>query len=214
VTLRFTDVVAELEAALRRPLPGAAAHALMAPRPRRNWPPGFPTERIRQAAGLLLIFPIDQRPHIVLTVRSHTLDRHGGQVSLPGGAIEPGETAEQAAFREAREEVGLSVDRIRSLGALTPIDIPISGFRLQPIVAAADERPELWPADGEVARILEPAVDSLMDPGRIVWRSMTREGRSLEFPAFLASDVEIWGATAMVLAELLALLGGIGPVER
>ena len=148
-----------------------------------------------------------------MTVRSHTLDRHGGQVSLPGGAIEPGETAEQAAFREAREEVGLRVDRIRSLGALTPIDIPISGFRLQPIVAAADERPELWPADGEVARILEPAVDSLMHPGRIVWRSMIREGRSLEFPAFLANDdVEIWGATAMVLAELLALLGWIGPI--
>ena len=51
-----------------------------------------------------------------------------------------------------------------------------------------------------------------MHPGRIVWRSMTREGRSLEFPAFLANDVEIWGATAMVLAELLALLGWIGPI--
>jgi 8-oxo-dGTP pyrophosphatase MutT (NUDIX family) len=154
---------------------------------------------------------MDQHPHIVLTVRSHTLDRHGGQVSLPGGVIELGETPEQAAFREAREEVGLSGDRVRSLGALTPIDIPISAFRLQPIVAVTDERPELWPADGEVARILEPALDALMDPGRIVWRTMTREERSLEFPAFLAADVEIWGATAMVLAELLALLGWTGP---
>jgi 8-oxo-dGTP pyrophosphatase MutT (NUDIX family) len=207
----FPDVVTRIEAALSGPLPGAAAHALMAPRPTRDWPPGFRAEHARRAAGLVLMIPVVHRPHIVLTLRAHTLDRHGGQVSLPGGVIEPDETAEQAALREAHEEIGLSITAVRSLGALTPIDIPVSGFRLYPIVAVAAERPDLRPSDGEVAQILEPSLDELMDPGGIVWRTLTRDGRTLDFPAFVASDVEIWGATAMVVAEFLALLGWKGP---
>lgn len=187
----------------------------MAPQPRRNWPPGFSIDRIRRAAGLLLLFPLDDRPHIVLTVRAHTLDRHGGQVSLPGGAIEPGETDEEAAFREAREEVGLSTAGVKRLGMLSPIDIPVSGFRLHPVVAATSSKPDLWPADGEVARILQPSLAHLMDPERIAWRTLTRDTGTLEFPVFLADGVEIWGATAMVLAELLAMLGWSGPrLER
>jgi 8-oxo-dGTP pyrophosphatase MutT (NUDIX family) len=149
-----------------------------------------------------------------LTVRAHTLDRHGGQVSLPGGALEPGETFEQAALREAHEEIGLPTQSVRSLGALTAIDIPVSGFRLHPVVAAVEARPTLRPSAGEVARILEVPVETLMDPSRIAWRTMTRQDRTLEFPAFLVDSVEIWGATAMVLAEFLTLLGWTGPNQR
>jgi 8-oxo-dGTP pyrophosphatase MutT (NUDIX family) len=209
--VKFDDVVARLEEALRGPLPGAGAHALMAPRPRQQWPPGFPAERVRHAGGLLLVVPIDDQPHLVLTVRAHTLDRHGGQVSLPGGVIEPGETAEQAAFREAHEEVGLATNQARNLGALTPIDIPISGFRLHPVIAVADEHPVLRPADGEVARIIEARVADLIDPGHVEWRTQRRGEQTLDFPVFLSDAVEIWGATAMVLAEFLALLGWRGP---
>lgn len=212
--MTFRETLKRLEISLRGDLPGAAAHALMAPRPRRNWPPGVSIERIRHAAGLLLLFPVNDQPHIVLTVRAQTLDRHGGQVSLPGGVIEAGETYDEAAFREAHEEIGLPTGEAERLGVLSPIDIPVSGFRLHPIVASIARKPSLQPADGEVARIVEPPLADLMDPARIEWRTMARETGPLEFPAFLAEGVEIWGATAMVVAELLTLLGWVGPASR
>src|SRR5881296_994900 len=162
--MRFEDVVRQLQIALRRPLPGIEAQALLAPVPRREWPAGFNPARARRAAGLLLLFPLGNEAHTVLTVRSDRLDRHSGQVSLPGGVVEPGETFEQAALREAHEEVALARDGVSVIGHLTPLDIPVSGFRLYPIVAARPARPRLTPADGEVAHILEIAIDELLDP--------------------------------------------------
>jgi 8-oxo-dGTP pyrophosphatase MutT (NUDIX family) len=209
--LTFDAVVAGLAEALRRPLPGPAAQALMAPRLPRIWPAGFNPARIRNAAGLLLVFADERRrAHVVLTVRAETL-RHPGQVSLPGGVVEPGETFEQAALREAREEVGLAGEEVAIAGALTPLDIPVSGFRLHPIVATLPFRPRLAASDGEVARIITPSIDELRAASCIAWRTRTRDEHMIEFPAFMLHDAEIWGATAMVLAEFLALLGWRGP---
>ena len=96
----------------------------MAPRPRRTWPDGL--NQVRDAAGLVLLFPRAGRAHIVLTVRAETLGRHGGQVSLPGGVIEPGEAFEQAALREAHEEIGIDPAHVRVLGELTPVHVLVS----------------------------------------------------------------------------------------
>jgi len=196
---------------MQHALPGAAAQAHLAPVPRRQWPTGFNPARVRHAAGLLLAFPIQNRTHIVLTQRAHTLERHGGQISLPGGVVEPGETFEHAALREAHEEIALPIETVRVAGALTPLDIPISGFRLHPIVAVAQSRPPLQPADGEVARIIEPSLDELLHPAALASTIRSRDGQDVRAPAFRVGDAEIWGATAMVLAEFLALLGWPGP---
>jgi len=206
--MRFDDVVARLEAAFARELPGAAAQAVAAPVPRRAWPAGFNPARIRHAAGLLLVYPDPSNgAHVVLTVRADSLGRHGGQISLPGGVVEPGETFEQAALRESHEEISLPIGSVRVLGALTPIDIPVSGFRLHPIVGAADRRPPLAPADGEVARILDVAIADLLDPASFRTTTRQRDGVDLTVPGFHLHDAEIWGATAMVLAEFLTVLG-------
>jgi 8-oxo-dGTP pyrophosphatase MutT (NUDIX family) len=208
VTRAFSAFTADLIAALAKPLPGAAAHALMSPQSRRAWPSGARPADVRDAAGLLLVFPDrDGRAHIVLTVRADTLGRHGGQISLPGGVIEPGESYMHAALREAHEEIALDTNLVRVIGALTPIDIPVSGFRLHPIVALADARPALSPADGEVASILDVPVDTLASPGCVAQTMREREGRPIEVPAFCVAGQEIWGATAMVLAEFLSLSG-------
>ena len=205
--MNYGAAVDALAAALARPLPGAAAHRLTEPRPRRTWPSGFDPAEARTAAGLLLLFPVAMRAHVLLTLRADTLGHHGGQVSLPGGVVEPGETLEGAALREAHEEVGLQPAAVRILGALTPIDIPVSGFRLHPIVAAVDERPRLVRADAEVAQILEVSVDDLLQPASLTERERIRDGRSLVAPAFSVAGHEVWGATSMVLAEFLSLLG-------
>ncbi len=218
--MTFDDVVARLERGLRHELPGADAHAHLAPIPRREWPSGFNPARIRNAAGLLLVFPAGSNAetaeegsslgaHIVLTVRSDGL-RHGGQVSLPGGAVEPGETFEQAALREAHEEIALAPESVRLLGALTPLDIPVSGFRLHPVVGVARTPPALTPADGEVADILDVSVAELIEPRNFAFNQRERDGVALLIPAFHVQGREIWGATAMILSEFLSLLGWAG----
>jgi 8-oxo-dGTP pyrophosphatase MutT (NUDIX family) len=213
--VRFDDLVARLEHGLAA-LPGAAAQERLAPMPRRQWPAGFNVAHVRDAAGLLLAFPSEtasdastssSEAHIILTVRADTLGRHGGQVSLPGGVVDPGETFEQAALREAHEEVGLVLDTVRVLGALTPLDIPVSGFRLHPIVAVTGGQPVLTPAKGEVAEILEIAVDDLFQADHLKHTARERDGVALTIPGFHVAGVEIWGATAMVLAEFLTILG-------
>ena len=205
--MEFEAVVRLLRGRLNSPLPGAAAQAILAPQPLRQWPEGFDFAGMRHAAGLLLIFPSGGRAQIVLTLRAVSLGRHGGQVSLPGGAVDPGETFDQAALREAHEEVGLTITDPQILGALTPLDIPISGFRLHPVVAAMNHRPNLKPADGEVAAILEVPVDDLLDQREVIATEREREGRRIVAPALRAGPFEVWGATAMVLAEFLVLLG-------
>lgn len=208
MTRAFSTLAADLIAALAKPLPGAPAHALMAPQPRRAWPEGVAPENVRDAAGLLLMFPDDTGlARVVLTVRADTLERHSGQVSLPGGVIEPGESYARAALREAHEEIGLEARLVRIIGALTPIDIPVTRFRLHPVVGLSDERPALTPADGEVARILDVGVDDLTAAGCVAQTTRERDGRRIDVPAFCVAGEEIWGATAMVLAEFLSLVG-------
>jgi 8-oxo-dGTP pyrophosphatase MutT (NUDIX family) len=208
--VNFEAAVARIREGLQQPLPGAAAQDLLTPIPRREWPQNWNPARLRHAAGLLLMFPVDGRAHVVLTLRSDAV-RHGGQVSMPGGVVETGETFEQAALREAHEEVGLAIEDVEVLGPLTSIDIPVSGFRLHPVVACAAARPHLHPADAEVARILEIDVDLLFDTTAIGWRAMTRDGVTRQVPCLAVAGTEIWGATAMVLAEFLTLLGWHGP---
>lgn len=204
--LTLADVEARLRAAADAGLPGLEAQRRMAPRPRPGWPPLSWPPGARRAAALILVFPAPG-PTLVLTVRSRGLPLHAGQVSLPGGAVEPGEAIDAAALREAHEEVGLDPRRVRIVGPLTPLHIPVSGFTLHPVVGIVEACPPLRPSDGEVERILEVPIAELADPARIRRTVGVRDGVEYDVPAFDVSSERVWGATAMVLAEFLAVLG-------
>src|SRR6187549_3255033 len=166
------DSLLELEGLLRErlagTLPGLAAQRRFMPTPpRTGWKPGeFPSDA-RIAAGLLLLYPGERGASIPLTVRASGLRRHAGQVSLPGGATDPGETLAQAALREAHEEIGVDPAAVRILGELTPVHVLVSGFTLHPIVGITDRRPDFMPAPGEVEEVLEVSLDHLRDASRI-----------------------------------------------
>jgi 8-oxo-dGTP pyrophosphatase MutT (NUDIX family) len=182
----------------------------MAPQPRLGWDPQHPPAGLRDAAALVLVYPSVGVPHVLLTVRGAGLRKHTGQVALPGGSVDADESIETAALREASEEVGVAPASVRLLGRLTPLQIPISGYMLHPIVGLAEFRPLFQRAEGEVARILEVPVTVLRDPAVLKRRTRTRDlgaGRvQFDVPYFDIDGEEVWGATAMVLAEFLAII--------
>jgi 8-oxo-dGTP pyrophosphatase MutT (NUDIX family) len=201
----------ELETDLKRrlgeSLPGAQAQILLAPRPRTGWQAGhFPVD-CRPGAGLLLLYPVEGEAHLVLTVRQDALPQHAGQVSLPGGAVEDEETIADAALREAEEEIGLDASEVRLLGCLSPLHIPVSRFILHPLVGVADARPELTAQPGEVARILEISYEELADRNRVRLEQRTIGRHTYSIPYIELRGEKLWGATAMVMAEFLAITG-------
>ena len=204
------QIEARLRSACRAALPGPDAHRLLAPQPRPGWRPGEIPDHATTAAALVLLYPLDGAPQVLLTVRAGRLARHAGQVSFPGGLLDAGESVREAALREAFEEVGLDRAAVRVVGALSPLYITVSDYALHPIVGVADATPDLRPAAAEVARLLPAPVAGLADPTTLRRGTRWREDLHCDVPYFEVRNERVWGATAMVLAELLAVLD-LGP---
>ena len=196
-----------LRTRLAETLPGVQAQLKFAPTPARpGWRAGHFPPDTRTAAALVLLYPRDTDVAMPLTIRASGLARHAGQISLPGGASDDGETLSQTALREAAEEVGVDASAVRILGELTPVHVVVSGFTLHPVIGVTDRRPDFVAAPGEVDQILEVSLDDLRDASRIGKHTRIREGVAVEWPYFDLMGHQVWGATAMILGEFICLL--------
>jgi 8-oxo-dGTP pyrophosphatase MutT (NUDIX family) len=190
------------------PLPGREVQLTMAPPLRGDY--AAPPPNARRASVLALLYPIEARLHLLYIQRtSPKRDRHAGQISFPGGSVEPADSdAAATALRETEEEVGIPRDAVELLGGLTPLYIPVSNFLVDPFVGYLPERPAFVLQKSEVARTLElPLADFLSDDVLKVGTRKLGSGMSLpDVPYWLVDNEEIWGATSMITAELVALV--------
>lgn len=208
------DPIERLRGALQRPLPGHGDFMELSGyrRPdleevvRRRPPP-------RESAVMALFYPKDGRPHTLLMLRPTYNGVHSGQVSFPGGKREPSDaTLRDTALREFQEETGADASGIEVLGELTRVFIPPSDTLVTPVVGWCPSLGALAPDPREVAKLIEVPLDELLR------KDLLRQGRhyvhvlqrEAEIPYWDIQGQFVWGATALMIAELRQLLGGLG----
>jgi 8-oxo-dGTP pyrophosphatase MutT (NUDIX family) len=202
----FQELIEFLTSRLQQPLPGPNVHRRFAPRPHhQGWRPDDRPAGARHAAALLLLYPAANGAAFPLTVRRTDLPVHPGQVSLPGGRINPDESAHAAALRESEEEIGVDASAVTVLGALSSLWVIVSNHVVQPFVGISMTRPDFRPSPSEVAALVEMPLADLHDLRRLKWEQRTRDGVLVDVPFFDLDGYQVWGATAMILGEFGAL---------
>lgn len=166
-----------------------------------------------RAAAVLIPIVGKPQPSLIFTVRTDTLSSHKGQIAFPGGKVDSGESAEDAALRETHEEIGLDPRLVRIIGELDTTPTFVSGYTVTPLVGWIDEPPELVPNPREVAKILRVPVDALSEGIRRE-AGFQHGDRSFPTEGWVWEDNVIWGVTARILRSFLSHLADAGLAER
>lgn len=203
------DLPRRLARRLEGPLPARRVMAPLAPELGYGRHFGPAPYNARAAAVLLLLYPHEGQWHVPLTVRPDTMVDHAGQVSLPGGVTEAGESSSDCALRECEEELGASREGIAIVGRLTPLLVFISNFQVTPWVAAAERRPDFQPNPAEVAEVIELPLSALLDPAARGRHIINRGSLRFGAPHLVCAGHQVWGATNILLGEFAALLADL-----
>lgn len=197
-----------LKAEILKGLPGTEVQWQMSSLNRiTNKFPLFPGEDARLAAVLILLYPENGTIHTVFMQRPEYDGVHGGQISFPGGKKESeDETIIKTAVREAWEETGIDPGQVSVIGTLTPLFIPVSNMLVTPVVGWTDGKPDFRHKPDEVLFLIDADLMSFLDEAIIKKKPFEVRGDMLDIQYFDYNGYTIWGATAMILNELLVIL--------
>lgn len=168
----------------------------------------------RAAAVLVPLLPRPDGLHVLFTERSKELRAHAGQVSFPGGSIDPADEGDPrvAALREAREEVGLREEHVEVIGALDDCPTFVTGFVISPVVGVVDPlaftaagRYPWTPSPAEIAALHELPLADFLDPANLRIEMREREGVQFQLYWYTVQGTVVWGATARILYQLIEL---------
>ncbi len=169
-----------------------------------------PPDNAKTACVLLSLWEENGHWHTALIRRTENpRDRHSGQISFPGGRHDEGDDSfAYTALREANEEIGIEPGEVEILGQLTELYIPVSNFSVYPFVGVLNQPPAFQLQAGEVEQVFAPDLRHFLDPAFRTTADVMVGGRLpvKEVPCFMLHDRPIWGATAMILSEFLALI--------
>lgn len=205
----FPAFIENIRERLKQPLPGEEAQLIMAPSFRR--PLSFYTKELpkaRTSSVLILLYPDKENIQTLLIQRAEYNGVHSAQMGFPGGKHDPRDKSLlQTALREAYEEVGVQIAPENLLGTLSPVYIPVSGFIVTPYLAFLERKPVFIPDPREVAALLETEIFYFLNE-KIKMRKSIRINDSFSFtaPYYDVHGHHVWGATAMMISEAMALI--------
>jgi 8-oxo-dGTP pyrophosphatase MutT (NUDIX family) len=209
--MKFNVLREHLQSRVKQPLPGQEAQYKMAHAFRRNWSDEIPETAVASAV-MILLYPVGDVPHVAFIQRTswNPNDPHSGQISFPGGRFEHGVDASllDCAIRETVEEIGVQVAVNQVVIQMTPLYIPVSNFMVTPFLAVLDALPELMLQASEVAAVLQYPLEHFRSHENIKTTTLDfGNGNTLDDVRYYDLDGKIlWGATAMMTSELMALL--------
>ncbi|MBP6333908.1 MAG: CoA pyrophosphatase [Bacteroidia bacterium] len=162
----------------------------------------------KSSSVLILLYEDDGRIKIPLILRPENSGIHSGQVSLPGGKVEPGDAnLIHTALRETEEEIGVPSSSIEMIGKLTQLYIPPSNFLVHPHLGILVSHADFIPDKTEVAKIIPLDIEELMDEEKVKEKDIKlSNGQTIRTPYYMIEGETVWGATAMILSELKSLL--------